>query len=99
MAHVVTLIEQHDLFHLIQDKLRDVAEADPGKALPLFVQHIHRVPMKAVVQQLSPNPDLLLTYLTEMFNSRRSEYDVEDMAQYHNLQIQLHVTHKVSVVC
>ncbi len=53
--------------------------------------------MKTVVGQLALNPALLLTYLSEMFNSRRFEYDVRDMAEFHDLQIRLHVEHRVSV--
>ena len=43
MSHVVTLIERHDLFSSVLDKLRLVAEADPSRAIPLFVTHIDKV--------------------------------------------------------
>jgi hypothetical protein len=43
MAHVVTLIERHSLFPHVQDKLRLVAEADPSRAIPMFVAHIDKV--------------------------------------------------------
>jgi hypothetical protein len=81
---------------MIQDKLLQVADADPNPAVALFVENIAVLPLKSVVAQLSSKPELLLAYLSEMFGSRRDEYDVDGMAEYHNLQVQLHVRYKVA---
>ena len=42
-SHIVTLIQEHNLLHLVQDKLLLVAQADPTRALKLFVEHAAEV--------------------------------------------------------
>jgi hypothetical protein len=81
---------------MIQDKLLQVVDADPSRAVAMFVESLSVIPLKSVVAQLSSKPELLLAYLSEMFASRRDEYDVDAMAEYHNLQIQLHARYKVA---
>ncbi len=54
-----------------------------------------QVPLKAVVAQLAPEPKVLLEYLTAMFDMRRPEYDVAAYAEYHDMQVRLHVEHQV----
>jgi hypothetical protein len=56
---------------------------------------VGQFPVSSVVAQLRPDPLVLLAYLTCMFDQRKAEYDRAEFAEYHNLQVYLHVNHQV----
>lgn len=91
---VLSLVQDHGLFHIIQDKLLQVAAGDPQRSVLMFVENSDKFPVASVVAQLRPDPLIALAYLTCMFDQRKAEYDRAEFAEYHNLQVYLHVTHQ-----
>lgn len=82
---VFELIQKHDLFDSIQDKVLLLLQVDQAEAIRLLVANVHRVPMQQVVAQLREHPPLLHQYLHAVFvkDARLGE-------AFHELQVELY---------
>ncbi len=87
---VFAMIVYNDLFGSIQDKLWTVSRLDKIKACDFFVTHRDKFSIPSVVQQLRNDRKCLYFYLHELFTSVRDEYNVQDLAEYHALQVTLY---------
>jgi tetratricopeptide (TPR) repeat protein len=66
-ATAFQLIDKHNLFHAIQDKVKLLLECNEEQAIKLLVEHVDKIPVRTVVQQLMDQPRLLHAYLHNLF--------------------------------
>lgn len=70
---------------------------DPQRATDLLINNITHVPVKRVVDQLKPEPQLQLVYLHNLFYSYKDKKDSKEINQagkeFHNLQVKLYATY------
>ncbi|CAI9735685.1 sorting-associated 41 homolog isoform X1 [Octopus vulgaris] len=82
---VFNLINKHNLFDSITDRIVQLMEFDSEKAVILLLDNIEKIPIKKVVQQLEPTPELLHRYLDKLFQK-----DPHLGQEYHAMQIKLY---------
>lgn len=82
---VFSLINKHNLFDSITDRIVQLMQFDQEKAVKLLLDNIGKIPIKKVVQQLEQSPELLHCYLDKLFQK-----DPQLGQEYHALQIKLY---------
>eukprot|EP01119_Soliformovum_irregulare_P019120 TRINITY_DN5998_c0_g1_i1.p1 TRINITY_DN5998_c0_g1~~TRINITY_DN5998_c0_g1_i1.p1 ORF type:complete len:882 (+),score=254.78 TRINITY_DN5998_c0_g1_i1:60-2705(+) len=79
------LIKEHDLFDSVRDKVALLMKYDAGKATSLLINHLDRIPIEQVVDQLKSEPKLLHLYLHTLFIK-----DPQAGRDFHELQVTLY---------
>ena len=93
--HIFELIEKHNLFHLIQNKIMLLVKLSRKQAGRLLLSNIDKLPIRFIAQQLGPEKQLLLWYLHLIFTDEtalaRDIYNNEhEFGDLHARQIQLY---------
>lgn len=91
---IFEFIKQNDLYDAVADKVLELMKFDSAKAVDLLLNNITKFPVPNIVQQLKPEPKLLLIYLHNLFNQKKEavQYD----STIHDLQIELYAEYDPS---
>jgi len=89
---VFNLIQKHNLFDSIGEKVLELMRFDSQKASELLIDNINRIPVARVVSQLSSAPNLQMVYLHNLFYHSKKEIN-QDGREYHNLQVKLYAAY------
>lgn len=92
-AYFFELLEEHSLGHLVAHCVQQLVELDVEGAVKFMAAHGDVFPVDDVVSRLRPRPVALLAYLHALLRDRRAEYNVPELALYHDLQLQLYEKH------
>ncbi|CAM9127471.1 unnamed protein product, partial [Ectocarpus fasciculatus] len=85
-AAVFELIEKHNLFDEIRDKLKLLIAISRELSLSFLVKHMDKLPVKLVVKQLKSSKRVLKWYLHSLFSTVPEVYNTVDYAEYHTMQ-------------
>jgi len=88
-GEVFELIQRHQLFDSIREKVLMLVQFDADQAVELLVNNTARVPVEAVVTQLRSLPALQLQYLHALFLQ-----DPMLTAPFHDLQVELYAQYE-----
>lgn len=69
------LINQHDLFDKVGDKVYELMKFDPERASELLINNVNRIPVARVIKQLQPEEKLQLMYLDKLFFHSNKEHN------------------------
>lgn len=86
-AAVFELIEKHNLFDEIRDKLKLLIAISRELSLSFLVKHMDKLPVKLVVKQLKSSKRVLKWYLHSLFSTVPEVYNTVDYAEYHTMQV------------
>ncbi len=89
-SSVFSMIVYNNLFSVVKDKLWAVSLLDRNEATEFFVNHRDVLPIPSVVQQLRHDRKSLHLYLHELFITAKEEYNVQEYAEYHAMQVSLY---------
>ena len=87
---VFAMITRHDLYAAVQERLWAVSRLDCNRACEFFVKQREQFPIPAVVQQLRKDRKCLHKYLDRLYVTAPVEYNVQDYAEYHAMQVSLY---------
>jgi hypothetical protein len=78
------VIVDADLFHLVKDRLLELAEFDSKQAIDMYVEHVDHISVDTVMDQFSSDSRLTYNYLATLLKR-----DTLAAAKYHNRQLEL----------
>ena len=84
-GEVFRLIQQHNLYASIRDKVLLLLQFDLKPAVNLLVDHYMEIPINAVVSQLKDDEPLLYGYLSALFDKHMNE-----APDHHELMLKLY---------
>ena len=85
---VFELIYNHQLLHLLEDRIVQLLELDPEETSRLLIMHQDSIPSDKVISRLNDQPRLLCAYLDRLIHR-----DPTTCASYHNLLFELYSTY------
>ena len=84
---VFELIEKHNLFEEVREKLKLLIAISRELSITLFVKHLDKLPVKLVVKQLKSSRRVLKWYLHSLFSMAPDLYNTTDFAEFHTMQV------------
>eukprot|EP01120_Amphizonella_sp_Union-15-10_P003630 TRINITY_DN1403_c0_g1_i1.p1 TRINITY_DN1403_c0_g1~~TRINITY_DN1403_c0_g1_i1.p1 ORF type:complete len:882 (-),score=190.64 TRINITY_DN1403_c0_g1_i1:13-2658(-) len=93
--NVFKLILEHNLYDAISDKVLPLMRVDPDEAVVLLGDNLNRISLDKIVEQLQPEPKLLLKFLHYCFTVKK---EGQMLKPYHDLQVELYANHDLDAL-
>lgn len=84
---VFELIEKHNLFDDVKDKLKVLIAISRELSMTFLVKRLDKLPVVMVVRQLRSSRRVLKWYLHSLFMMAPEIYNVVDYAEFHTMQV------------
>eukprot|EP00941_MAST-03F_sp_MAST-3F-sp1_P005806 g5806.t1 len=94
LLSILRLIESHELFDEVRDKVPALVRLNSELAASFFVKHCDLMPVHVIVAQLSSQPRQKLLYLHTLTLKRSSDYNVERYSTFHEQQVALYAKYQ-----
>ena len=88
--HVFELIEKHNLFDAIKDKIVNLVRLSKELSANLLIRNLDILPVPSIAKQLRVEKQLLHWYLQTLFTRIPEKYNSQEYADYHIMQVTLH---------
>ena len=88
--HVFELIEKHNLFDAIKDKIVNLVRLSKDLSANLLIRNLDILPVSNIAKQLRVEKHLLHWYLQTLFKRIPDKYNSQEYADYHIMQVTLH---------
>lgn len=88
--HVFELIEKHNLFDVIKDKIVNLVKLSKDLSANLLIRNLDILPVASIAKQLRVEKQLLHWYLQTLFTRIPEQYNTQEYADYHVMQVTLH---------
>jgi hypothetical protein len=88
--HVFELIEKHNLFDAIKDKIVNLVRLSKDLSANLLIRNLDILPVSNIAKQLRVEKHLLHWYLQTLFKRIPDKYNSQEYADYHIMQVSLY---------